>query len=97
MRDRMTAGRGVAAVGLVGMLSLALWGFWLEPSSLSVHHTDLLPAWPRPRPLRVAVLSDLHVGARLREAGSHRRAARASRTDPRGVECSARNMVCSES
>jgi predicted MPP superfamily phosphohydrolase len=44
---------------------LALWAFWLEPRSLVVHETTLaLPHWsPSLSGLRVAVLSDLHVGS----------------------------------
>ena len=48
---------------LVAILAAALWGFWLEPSSLTVREVDLPLAWPRAQPLRVAVLSDLHVGS----------------------------------
>lgn len=40
-----------------------LWGFWLEPASLRVREEELALAWPAPRPLRVALLSDLHVGS----------------------------------
>jgi predicted MPP superfamily phosphohydrolase len=59
MKSRRVLGR-VAGVLLLGVL---VWGFWLEPSSLRVRHADLAVGWPGSRPLRVAVLSDLHVGA----------------------------------
>ena len=41
------------------------WGFWLEPQRLVVSRTELaLPAWPaKLSGLRVALLSDLHVGS----------------------------------
>src|SRR5262249_40883410 len=44
---------------------LALWGFWWEPSSLSVvHRTITVRPWhPELSALRVAVMSDLHVGS----------------------------------
>lgn len=56
-------------------VALCLWAFWLEPASLVVHETTIeLPRWPLELDgLRVAVLSDLHVGSpyngpdRLRE------------------------------
>jgi uncharacterized protein len=78
MTIRRMAG-GVAAIALIGSL---LWGFWLEPSSLRVERVDLAVGWPGSRPLRVAVLSDLHVGApyygldRLREIVARTNAAR---------------------
>jgi uncharacterized protein len=40
-----------------------LWGFWLEPASLRTREVDLPLAWPSSRPLRVVVMSDLHVGS----------------------------------
>lgn len=41
------------------------WGFWLEPQRLVVTRAELeLPGWPRELSgLRVALLSDLHVGS----------------------------------
>jgi uncharacterized protein len=42
-----------------------IWGFFIEPGQLLVRHVELtLPHWPAPLVgLRVALLSDLHVGA----------------------------------
>jgi uncharacterized protein len=58
------------ALGVSGALALCLaflaaWGFWWEPSSLRTVESDLvLPAWPAGCDgLRVAVVSDLHVGS----------------------------------
>ena len=48
-------------VGCV-VVTLGLWAFWLEPASLSVVEHELNLEWPGKRPLRVAVLTDLHVG-----------------------------------
>ncbi len=59
----MKPSRAVLLATLVVMSASVLWGFWLEPASLRVQEVDLPLAWPSPRPLRVAVLSDLHVGA----------------------------------
>src|SRR3712207_5711392 len=46
-------------------LLLALWAFGVEPASLHVQESTLaLPRWPAQRAgLRVALLSDLHVGS----------------------------------
>lgn len=48
---------GATAVGL------GLWAFWLEPASLAVAEHELRLDWPAGRALRVAVLTDLHVGS----------------------------------
>lgn len=49
----------------VACLSLGLWAFWLEPSSLAnADHDLMLERWPAAcSGLRLAVLADLHVGA----------------------------------
>ena len=39
------------------------WAFWLEPASLTVAQHELSLDWPGDRSLRVAVLTDLHVGS----------------------------------
>src|SRR5207247_10771699 len=44
-------------------LALGAWAFWIEPASLAVVEQSLDLPWPAPRPLRVAVLTDLHVGS----------------------------------
>jgi predicted MPP superfamily phosphohydrolase len=54
--------RAVVAAVLLAAMSV-LWGFWLEPASLRVAERELRLPWPGGRPLRVAVLTDLHVGA----------------------------------
>jgi len=54
-------------------LVLGLWAFWLEPASLTVAEHQVSLDWPAEKPLRVAILTDLHVGspfngiAKLRE------------------------------
>jgi predicted MPP superfamily phosphohydrolase len=50
-------------VVLVALLAFLIRGFWLEPRSLAVAEVQPDVPWPYPHPLRVAVLSDLHVGA----------------------------------
>jgi len=51
--------------GIAGcvVVTLALWAFWFEPASLTTAEHELSLAWPGDRPLRVAVLTDLHVGS----------------------------------
>jgi predicted MPP superfamily phosphohydrolase len=57
--------RVTLAAALVVMASLAAWAFWLEPSSLTVRRVSLaVPGWrAEHRGLKVALLTDLHVGA----------------------------------
>ena len=44
-------------------LALALWAVWLEPASLTVSEDRISLEWPEGRSLRVAILTDLHVGS----------------------------------
>ncbi len=59
----------IIKVGLLflslGTTTLGLWAFWVEPSSLHNETHELgLPSWPQACDgLKVAVLSDLHVGS----------------------------------
>ena len=52
-----------AAVVVLLALALGLWSTWIEPASLRVQEVDLPLQWPYARPLRVTLVSDLHVGA----------------------------------
>jgi len=63
VRSRLLAKALIAALA-VGALVLA-WGFWFEPQRLVVTRHELkLPGWPaKLAGLRVALLSDLHVGS----------------------------------
>ena len=45
------------------MLALGAWAVWLEPASLTTDEVMLPGPWRSRRPLRVAVLTDLHVGS----------------------------------
>ncbi len=53
------------ALFVATMLGLAIWAFWIEPASLTVREYELhLPRWPPELAgLRVAALSDFHVGS----------------------------------
>src|SRR5215207_5592085 len=70
-------GFGVACA--VVLACLAAWAFWLEPASPVVRHVNLaVPGWRAEHGgLKVALLTDLHVGAphmslgRLREVVGH--------------------------
>jgi predicted MPP superfamily phosphohydrolase len=55
--------RWIRVFTVVLLLALGLWSFWLEPASLRVQTVDIPVDWPYVRPLRVALVSDLHVGA----------------------------------
>jgi predicted MPP superfamily phosphohydrolase len=52
-----------AGVIVLLALALGLWSTWIEPASLRVQAVDVPLRWPYERPLRVTVVSDLHVGA----------------------------------
>lgn len=52
---------GLGVLGCAALV-LALWGFWLEPASLRVSEERVGLQWPA-RPLRIAILTDLHVGS----------------------------------
>ena len=55
--------RWLAALCALGILVLGLRAFWLEPASLSIDHQRIVvPASGLPS-LRIAVLTDLHVGS----------------------------------
>lgn len=64
--------RAFGVVGCTGLV-FALWVGWVEPASLTVEEHLISLKWAGSRPLRVAVLTDLHVGspfngiAKLRE------------------------------
>ncbi len=57
--------RPTLALFIATMLGLAIWAFWIEPASLVVREYELrLPGWPGELAgLRVAALSDFHVGS----------------------------------
>lgn len=61
MRVRRRIWLGVGVLASVA-LALALQAFWLEPASLRVSEERISLPWPA-RPLRVAILTDLHVGS----------------------------------
>jgi predicted MPP superfamily phosphohydrolase len=73
--------RWVTRLALLALVAFLVRAFWLEPRSLQTREVTLPVSWPYARPLRVAVLSDLHVGApyygmdRLREVVARTNAA----------------------
>jgi uncharacterized protein len=79
--NRRTRRYLLAIIGGVA-LALGLRAFWLEPASLLVVEQRLDIPWPGRRPLRIAVLTDLHVGSpfngvdKLRAAVARTNAAR---------------------
>jgi predicted MPP superfamily phosphohydrolase len=82
MRSRRRAWlRILVALGCLAPAA-GLWAFWLEPASLTVVEEQIAIRWPLDRPLRIAVLADLHVGSpfnglpKLREVVRRTNAAR---------------------
>ena len=59
----MTLRRATVITSVVLALPVMLWGLWLEPASLRVQEVDLPLRWVGAGSLRVAILSDLHVGS----------------------------------
>jgi predicted MPP superfamily phosphohydrolase len=57
--------RAALVAALVALTLLAAWAFWLEPASLAVRNVSLaVPGWRAEHAgLKVALLTDLHVGA----------------------------------
>jgi predicted MPP superfamily phosphohydrolase len=60
---RPRARRYLLAITGSVVLALGLRAFWLEPASLVVVEQHLDVPWPAHRRLRIAVLTDLHVGS----------------------------------
>jgi uncharacterized protein len=58
----------ILAVGFAVVVFLGLWSFWWEPSSLTVvrHSIALNPWYAEHAGLKIAVISDLHVGSPYR-------------------------------
>jgi predicted MPP superfamily phosphohydrolase len=50
------------AVGCA-LFALGTRAFWLEPASLVIVEEPIAVRWPLPEPVRIAVLTDLHVGS----------------------------------
>jgi predicted MPP superfamily phosphohydrolase len=53
----------IVLVTAAALVVPALWALWLEPASLSIAEHRIGLDWPHARPLRLAVLTDLHVGS----------------------------------
>lgn len=59
---RSTARWWLVAAGCV-VLTPGLWAVWIEPASLVVTEQRLIIPWPGNASLRIAIISDLHVGS----------------------------------
>jgi uncharacterized protein len=70
------------AVALIALLVGGLWAFWLEPSALTVAEERISLRWSARGSVRIAILTDLHVGSpfngieKLREIVDRTNAAR---------------------
>src|SRR5215468_6668689 len=62
---RFPGAKKIFGAGVFSFAILALWAFWWEPSHLTVvHQTVAISPWyPEHAGLRIAVISDLHVGS----------------------------------
>ena len=67
--------RKICAVLAVVLVALGVWAFWLEPASITVRHVRLeIPSWhAEHRDMKIAVLTDLHVGSPHMGLGKLRR------------------------
>jgi len=65
-RRRKRTGRTLAGLAVFALIyGLGVWGFLIEPETLVVRHVSVQsPAWRGP-PLRIGILSDVHVGAHV--------------------------------
>jgi hypothetical protein len=64
--NKRTVTRGVLALALILLLALGLYAFWIEPSGLRTNPYDIALSGDQTlplRPLRIAVLADIHLGA----------------------------------
>lgn len=57
--------RNLLLAVVVVLTGLGLWAFWIEPARVTVRHVSLqIPQWDAEhQEMRIAVLTDLHVGA----------------------------------
>jgi predicted MPP superfamily phosphohydrolase len=63
MRTRRRVWRAIAAAAVLAIAALGVRAFWLEPASLTVVDERIALPSPLEGPLRLAVLTDLHVGS----------------------------------
>jgi uncharacterized protein len=73
--------------------TLGLWAGWLEPASLATEKVSLHLRWPSPRTLRVAVLTDLHVGSPFNGVGKLRAVVDRSNVERPDVVCILGDLV----
>ena len=62
-RNRRTTWLRIAAAISGATVALAGWAFWLEPARLVVSEQRIAISWPLRGTLRVAVVTDLHIGS----------------------------------
>lgn len=55
--------RRIGGAAVSAVLAACLWSFWWEPASLTVDEESITLPWSLQGPLRVAILTDLHVGS----------------------------------
>ncbi len=82
-RRRKRTPRGVVGLAVLALFyGLGIWGFLIEPETLVVRHVSVeSPTWIGP-PLKIGILSDVHVGAHVTPGRVGRVVARLSRERP---------------
>jgi predicted MPP superfamily phosphohydrolase len=80
----------LAVIGVT--LILAVWGLWLEPASISVVRERLPIPWAGPA-IRIAVLTDLHVGSPFNGIGKLERIVRKTNEAHPDVICILGDLV----
>lgn len=84
--------RALLAVSVL-VLGLGGWAFWWEPASLRTEEARPPVPWPAARPLRVAVLTDLHVGSPFNGIAKLRRIVAATNAARPDVICLLGDLV----
>jgi len=87
--------RPALAATTVAALTLGLWAFWLEPSSLTVTHESVSLCRATRRPLRIAILTDLHVGSAFNGVDKLRRAVDRTNAAQPDIVCILGDLVIS--
>ena len=94
---RATSGRRVLRWTLrilsLAAIVFAAWAFWLEPARLVVTEERIALRWPARPPLRIAILTDLHVGSPFNGVDKLRRTVERTNTAHPDIICILGDLV----
>ena len=76
-------------------LIVGLWAFWLEPASLTLTNEQVSLCRATRRPLRIAILTDLHVGSAFNGVDKLRRAVDRTNAEKPDIVCILGDLVIS--